>query len=400
MTTHALPIVQRAKSRPRSAGPATYEKARSILSFRDGQTVGTAIKTRIESIHRAVAGSRPGSYFGRIVQRACNDILSDRLSLRASRFRLQPHIISEMSRVSDADLPRYLFYRYRYDVLPRLRELDEFPPCLQIEPTSRCNYRCVFCYQTQDEFTSPRNGHMGHMKLDLFKQIIDEAEGRCDAVTLASRGEPLLCPSICDMLSYMQGKFLASKMNTNAWHLDEARSHAILSAGISTIVFSADAGSEPRYSLMRPGGRLDRVFKNVRRFRDIRARHYADSVTLTRVSGVHYDDEVNVEELSRTWGDIVDQVAVVEYNPWENTYSRPLSGLTQPCSDLWRRTFVWFDGTVNPCDVDYLSTLKVGSLVKASIGDIWSGEHYQQLREEHRASKRQCRRPCNRCVVT
>ena len=62
---------------------------------------------------------------------------------------------------------------------------------------------------------------MGLMTLDLFKRIIDQAEGNCEAVTLASRGEPLLNPRISDMLGYAAGKFLALKVNSNASVLEE-----------------------------------------------------------------------------------------------------------------------------------------------------------------------------------
>ena len=109
--------------------------------------------------------------------------------------------------------------------------------------------------------TKKSGGHMGMMSLETFKRIIDQAAGRCDAVTLASRGEPLICPKIDEMLKYASRKFLALKLNTNAWFLDEAKSHAILQADMNTVVFSADAASEPTYSQFRVGGTLDRVVK-------------------------------------------------------------------------------------------------------------------------------------------
>ena len=31
-------------------------------------------------------------------------------------------------------------------IYPQTRTLDNFPPYLQIEPTSICNFRCVFCF--------------------------------------------------------------------------------------------------------------------------------------------------------------------------------------------------------------------------------------------------------------
>ncbi len=164
-----------------------------------------------------------------------------------------------MANVADDELGRYLFYRYRYDVFPVTHEVDRFPPCLQVEPTSICNYRCVFCYQTDPELTSPRNGQMGMMSFDVFKQVIDQAAGECEALTLASRGEPLMARDIDQMIAYAGGKFLAFKINTNAWFLDERKAHTILQADPSTLVFSADAASEPLYSQLRVNGRLDRV---------------------------------------------------------------------------------------------------------------------------------------------
>ena len=60
---------------------------------------------------------------------------------------------SEQFLLSDEELPRYLFHRYRYEIFPTANRLDNYPPYLQIEPSSICNYRCVFCYQTDEKFS-------------------------------------------------------------------------------------------------------------------------------------------------------------------------------------------------------------------------------------------------------
>ena len=124
------------------------------------------------------------------------------------------------------------------------------------------------------------------MSLETFKRLIDQAEGHCEAVTLASRGEPFLNPYIKEMLRYISGKFLALKMNTNASLLDEEKCHAILESGVKMLVFSADAASEPTYGQLRVRGRLERVLERIKMFSDIRARHYPSSPIITRVSGV------------------------------------------------------------------------------------------------------------------
>ena len=316
------------------------------------------------------------------------------------RFTLRPAVVDELRHLPQADWPRYLCYRYRYERFPSLKILDDFPPCLQVEPTSVCNYRCTFCYQTDEEFTKKSNGHMGFMSLELFKQVIDQAQGHCEALTLASRGEPLLHPDIVPMLAYLQGKFLASKVNTNAWFLDEVRCHALMQAELNTLVLSIDAAVEPTYSQLRVGGKLERVIENVKRLRAIKDAHYPDSKTIIRVSGVKVPGTPEWVDMEAFWGEWADQVTFVAYNPWENTYQRPVNDIEEPCSDLWRRMFVWWDGTVNPCDVDYKSTLAVGRVQDTPLSDLWQhAPVYRELRHKHLFEQRSACSPCNRCTV-
>jgi organic radical activating enzyme len=283
-----------------------------------------AIQSRDDLIMRLSAAHR------KIFAQAVADIFSvDGPS--SDRFGLNPSVIEEINTYPDTDvLVRYLVHRYRYEMFPQQHLIDEFPPYLQIEPSSICNYRCVFCYETDKTFTRRSNGFMGHMKLDTFKTIVDEAEGNVEFISLASRGEPLLCPDIVPMLAYTPGKFLNLKMNTNASLLDEEKCHAILQSGIKTLVFSADAAEEPLYSQLRVGGKLAKVLANVERFHRIRATQYVESHLITRVSGVKISDSQNIDSMQKLWGDLVDQVAFVEYNPWENTYQQPPNDISTP----------------------------------------------------------------------
>ena len=374
----------------------TYRKADSFMALSGGGTDTGPVLARI----RALAGHLPtltlDSHRLTILGRACRALLGEALPGEPD-FTLRPHIVTELDRVLDDELPRYLFYRYRYDVFPVTRELDAYPPCVQVEPTSICNYRCVFCYQTDRAFTQGRSGHMGQMPLDTFRRVIDELEGEVEAVTLASRGEPLLCRNIEEMLAYLHGKFLGLKLNPNAWYLDESKAHAILSAEPNTLVFSADAADPALYAKLRVNGQLQRVLDNVRRFAEIRARHYPASRTITRVSGVRYTADQDFAAIEAFWHDFVDQVAFVDYNPWESAYDAPANGLTTPCSDLWRRAFVWWDGRINPCDVDYRSDLAVGSVLDPGLGALWTGEAYSALRDRHTSGRRQEMKPCAGC---
>ena len=123
------------------------------------------------------------------------------------------------------------------------------------------------------------------------------------------------------------------------------------------------------------------------------------SRTITRVSGVSFRDDQSLGDMEKFWGGMVDQVAFVAYNPWENVYESPLSGIETPCSDLWRRMFVWWDGTVNPCDVDYKSALRTGNAGASTLAELWGGAAYEGYRRTHREKKRAGLSPCQRCTV-
>jgi len=382
-----------------SSADQTYKKQNSFAGLAFNEELKD-VSPRIFKVCEELDSLDLSSYQKNIIKNACDELFDNKGPENgATPFKLYSYNVEEITRLTDAELPRYLFYRYRYTSFPDRLRLDHFPPCLQIEPTSICNYRCPFCYQIDSEFTKKSNGMMGMMSLDLFKKIIDQAEGNCEAVTLASRGEPLICHEIEKMLAYAAGKFLALKLNTNAWFLDEAKCHAILQSEMNTLVFSADAASEPAYSELRVNGNLDRVYKNIKLFRDIRAKHYPDNRIITRVSGVKVPGTDDLESMNQFWGELVDQVAFVDYNPWENVYDQPVNNIVFSCSDLWRRMFIWWDGTVNPCDSDFKSELAVGMASSEDLSKIWLSDKYMDLRKQHQTKNRSACSPCNRCAV-
>ena len=373
----------------------TYDKANSILELRGIEEKRATILNhlRLMSEVENLAADDP-------LRKAFDDLFGGgEQNLTEPHFFLRDHVVEEMARLQPADYGRYLRYRYAYEIFPIIHHVDRFPPLVQIEPTSICNYRCKFCYQTDPRLSNKKNGHMGNMSFDLFKQVIDQLEGNVEGVTLASRGEPTINRELPKMLAYMAGKFLASKVNTNAFFLDEKLSHSLLDSDLQTLVFSADAAAEPLYSQLRVNGSLGRVVDNVERFNNIKQKYYSDSKLIVRVSGVRFHQGQNIDEMEEFWSRYVDQVAFVDYNPWENVYDADKKSVDLPCSDLWRRMFVWWDGKVAPCDVDYLTTLNSDVLQHSSISDIWNGESYRQLRQKHVFGERQNLEPCSRCVV-
>ena len=333
-----------------------------------------------------------------IIERIKIDLLEN--SNLPNKLTLKDNTIAELNSFQkEYDIINYLIHRYKYEIFPVTKELSEFPPLVQIEPSSICNFRCVFCFETDKTFSSKNSGHMGTMTLEMFKNIIDEIEGKVQFVTLASRGEPLISKEIDKMIEYTSGKFLNLKINTNASLLNEKKAHAILSSNVKTLVFSADAADSDLYKKLRVNGNLETTLRNIKLFIDIKKKHYPENKIITRVSGVKFSKEQNFESMKKLWGELVDQIAFVDYNPWENSYEKKPNNIKTPCSDLWRRMFIWWDGKANPCDVDYKSHLCVGNKNNKTIKEIWNSKEYNNLRETHINQNRSSVSPCNACTV-
>ena len=381
---------------------ATYNKHNSFFSFSSLNRNIDKIKIikKINNLFIEKTGLNKLSITDKkILQTAINDLNLEEDSLKNDNFSLSKNVIDEILSINEDQILRYIVFRYKYEIFPKIKKLDRYPPYLQIEPSSICNYRCVFCFETDTTFTDKKNGFMGKIKLDLFKNIIDQIENNVEFISLASRGEPLANPEISEMLKYCKDKFLNLKINTNASLLDEKKIHAILSGGVKTLVFSADAADEKLYSELRVNGNLTKVLKNIENFHNIREKQYPNLKIISRVSGVKFNQKQKFDDMIKLWSGLVDQVAFVDYNPWENTYLQPTNNVSEPCSDLWRRMFIWWDGKINPCDVDYKSKLSVGNIKNSSIEELWNSDEYNNLRSKHIGRKRSQLSPCKGCTV-
>ena len=77
------------------------------------------------------------------------------------------------------------------------------------------------------------------------------------------------------------------------------------------------------------------------------------------------------------------EITLVNYDPWQSSYENPINEIEEPCTELYRRMFVWWDGKVNPCDYDYKSTLSKWNANFMSIKDIWCSPYFNELRNLH-----------------
>lgn len=125
--------------------------------------------------------------------------------------------------------------------------------CLQVEPTTRCNFTCGFC--------CGRTMAQGDLELDAFTELID-ALPSLRHIELQGEGEPLLHPRFFEMVRYARARGIRVSFITNGSHFTAENIEAILEAPPEVIFVSIESPEEQAFKEIR-GGLLSKVKKRV-----------------------------------------------------------------------------------------------------------------------------------------
>lgn len=137
-------------------------------------------------------------------------------------------------------------------------ERNADPTMLQIEVTSRCNFRCSYCIvHNGTESETP-----GDMSLDMFRHVLDRFP-RSYYLQLHGQGEPLLHPHLEEMITFaeQQSRFSSIVSNGSLW--TEFKSKGLLAAGVDVIAISLDLDSPEKMEADRIGLTYQDVVKSV-----------------------------------------------------------------------------------------------------------------------------------------
>ncbi|MBK8794627.1 MAG: alpha/beta fold hydrolase [Holophaga sp.] len=139
-----------------------------------------------------------------------------------------------------------------------LKALSE-PIFANIEITTRCNLRCVFCARTHSGRPA------AEMSLETFRRILDLLP-HAYRITLVGLGEPLLHPQVADFVAEAKALGRRIALVTNAHLLNPEYGKALLDAGLDGITFSLDAPTAELAEQVRAGTDLNRAVANIKAF--------------------------------------------------------------------------------------------------------------------------------------
>lgn len=291
-----------------------------------------------------------------------------------------------VSRAVHVDVERYQHSRDRWRKVSKSLKVSPAPLHVDIELTNECDIRCLMCERRF--MKRPK----GMMSMEMFCSIIDECEKiGVDSVKLNLWGEPTLHNELIDMVRYAkENSSLIVQFNTNANRMTPTISRGLIMAGLDKLTISIDGVKKETYAQIRRGGSFDKVIGNVKGLLDIK-REMKSALPLVTLQIIRMTiNENEVGHFVDYWKDEVDYVSVTNIGVIDGNEDILDLSLREnhrvgfvPCSQLWQRLSILWDGIVTVCCKDYEGVLLIGKIGQNCLLDLWHGERLTRLRKKH-----------------
>lgn len=173
------------------------------------------------------------------------------------------------------------------------------PTFLNIEPTTRCNFKCWYCV----------GRHMQQADIEVadFARVLDNFP-TVKAIALVGEGEPLLHKGFFEMAHMARGRGVRVLMVSNGSAFSESVVRKLCEAEIAYVSVSVDSVDAATFARSRIGGELGRVWEGIeklRRYRDANGYRYP-RIAIKGTLFSHTEDEMLpiVEEARRRGADL------------------------------------------------------------------------------------------------
>src|SRR4030042_6733918 len=129
----------------------------------------------------------------------------------------------------------------------------------QIEPTSRCQLKCIMCPRTvfSEEWVN------GDMPLSVYKKI-SRYFHLVDDIHIQGWGEPLLYPDLFDMIQIAKTENCKASLTTNGVLLTHNISEGLIKKGLDTIAGSIAGAMRETHESIRCGSHFEQIIDNIR----------------------------------------------------------------------------------------------------------------------------------------
>lgn len=292
-------------------------------------------------------------------------------------------------------------------VLANKKNPSPFPYIVDMELTNFCNNQCIFC--GQQTMTRPK----GFMSEEVFKKAVDECKKYNAPIRLIRWGEPFLHPKIIDFCQYIKAKKLPLHITNNGLAIKPEDMKAIIDMEVDSIIFSFQGATKIEYEKMRNNKLYDVLVSKILKFIKIRGKKLKPYVHISTT--VTNESPGQIDKFVKRWLKIVDSVGVGRTNlsklSADQIKSMAVLGKLEllkkqetiakkyvPCTEVYQKLSVDWDGKVSACCGDYDNYLTVGDIKNDTLYNIWhKSEELKAIRSLLDKGRHKCLTLCSRC---
>lgn len=266
--------------------------------------------------------------------------------------------------------------------------IRELPPVYVIEPTSRCNMRCVMCPQEQQQ-------KIGDMSVKLLEAIVPQISSHAKFIQLYFVGEPTIHPALNQMIRLLKTILdVKIEISTNLIQLRKrANAEEFLMSGVDRVLCCIEGATAETHSALRTSGRFDSAVETVMQLARIKAKYALPVELIVKcIETVHNRHELT--QFMTYWNQVP---GVTPKISWMNTWGGSMLNLVAigprgcpngsakriPCAELWNKLVIRWDGTVVLCCHDWASQVMIGDATQESLLSIWNSSAMEGIRRSH-----------------
>jgi molybdenum cofactor biosynthesis enzyme MoaA len=266
------------------------------------------------------------------------------------------------------------------------------PDHVQIQTVTGCNAECVFCPNGKTQKFIPRGRRMDW---DLYRSIVDQCLSmgvRRYSVYLMN--EPLLDREIPERIAYISSRLTKpqyTKITSHGGLLTERMALGLMDSGLDKIRISILSLKPETYrKIMRLS--LEKTLRNIDRLIELKSKKgfKKPRLEIVTVDSIHTREEIPA--MRKYWKErgiklIVQTVEnrAGQENIRDTALSADRLGAYTWCRRMVDQLYILYDGKLVQCCSDWEQQSIIGDLTKASLEDIWFGEHYSSYRRRFAA---------------
>jgi radical SAM protein with 4Fe4S-binding SPASM domain len=287
------------------------------------------------------------------------------------------------------------------------------PIAVHIETTNICNFRCVYCPQSNPDQHFQQLGR-GKMSYAAYQTILDKIlyAWPVREIVLTRDGEPLVHPELDKFINYAAAKGLIVTIGSNGSYFTEERTAQLIDSGLSKVKGDF-CTNRIKYENLRRGGQWESVLAGYRTVVEYAIRQ-RKKFHLALVDLNTYDladrQEIkrSLQELRQLFPYPPEYLSITRammHNSF-NEAAVILSSskkISQPrynlCHHPWIELVIDYRGNAVGCCRDLRSEYIIGNILECSdvAAEIWNGKSMRYLRKHLARKSPQSMVTCRKC---